>query len=234
MLLATCLSLQYYRQYNFHARGRDNGFAAVGAATSVVKGIVAFLTPGAEQKPWQYSSHVDVPLSPEEELALLQKRMEYIQAVNAARNGGPNVREPAPAPEPPAPVQVGNAATISEVQGLVSRYLDLYAQNDLEQLVPLYCPRVEFFDKGVVDRGYVRTSLKQYISRWPMRQRMLDGAPEVELLEGDECSVAYTYEWLVRRGSKQKTGRARDEYRVDLRQGSPCIAMERSRVLRRD
>ncbi len=187
------------------------------AMEHVVISLTSHLMPDHENAPWLYSSRVDKPLSPQEEVAFLTRRIDYVKSAYTA----------------PAQKRVTPVDTI--VQNFIDEYLHVYESGDIESLLDFYGPNIQFFTMGKVDKNVVRKELHYYFNRWPSRRRVVTGPISIsDTGDSSVKRVEYTYEYRVEKGAKSKSGFARDSYLLSISpEGEVRIVGENSEVLKR-
>ncbi len=187
------------------------------AMEHVVVALAGQLMPNHEDAPWLYSSRVDKPLSPPEEVEFLTRRIDYVRSSYEVPK-----REPVPSLD-------------KRIQEFLDQYLHVYESGDIESLLDFYGARVLFFKMGEVDKNVVRKELNYYFNRWPSRRRQVNGPVTIADTETSNVKrVEYSYEYRVEKGAKTKSGLARDSYLVAITsEGDVKIVGENSEVLKR-
>lgn len=187
------------------------------AMEHVVIALAGQLVPNHEDAPWLYSSRVDKPLSPPEEVEFLTRRIDYVRSSYEVPK-----KELAPSLD-------------KRIQEFLDQYLHVYESGDIELLLDFYGARVQFFKMGEVDKNVVRKELHYYFNRWPSRRRQVNGPVTIADTEKSNVKrVEYSYEYRVEKGAKTKSGLARDSYLVAITsEGDVKIVGENSKVLKR-
>jgi peptidoglycan hydrolase-like protein with peptidoglycan-binding domain len=91
---------------------------------------------------------------------------------------------PPPAPAPFASGLKSRAITAAEATDFVQRYLNACESPNVRDELGFYSERVDYFDRGVVDRQYVQNQLATYAQRWPRRSFALAGPVRLENSDG--------------------------------------------------
>ena len=105
-----------------------------------------------------------------------------ILAPKETRSESQQTAKSQPAPdEPPAEVSVGpNTELVSmrpTLQAFVEAFIQSGASDRLDSVMQFYAPKVNYYDKGVVDEAFLRRDMSEFRRRWPRREYQLVNKP---------------------------------------------------------
>ena len=81
------------------------------------------------------------------------------------------------------------------------------SQSDLLAELPYYADRVDYFDHGVVNRGFIAQDIQRYAGRWPLRRHSIDGEIHTKVVDPkqDVVGVAFRLKFAVQNAKKTVT-----------------------------
>lgn len=125
-------------------------------------------------------------------------------------------RRPAP-PETPPPSTAGRSSTISraEITEFIQRVMELNGRKDLGAVMPFYADEVDYYDRGVVSRDYVKRDLGYYFRNWDKISTSVDGDVVVIVLDQPNERIAkFISSFWVQNEKKSLTGRTENIWRI--------------------
>ncbi|MHC1726920.1 MAG: hypothetical protein AB9866_13090 [Syntrophobacteraceae bacterium] len=129
----------------------------------------------------------------------------------------PAPREAAVPPPQTASLSPGLSATITreEITSFIHRLMELNGRKDLGAVMPFYADRVDYYDRGVVERDYVKRDLGYYFRNWDRISTSLDGEVVVIVLDQPDVRVAkFVSSFSVQNDRKSLTGRTENIWRI--------------------
>ena len=86
------------------------------------------------------------------------------------------------------------------------------SQSDLLAQLAYYADSVDYFDDGVVNRGFIAQDIQSYAGRWPLRRHSIDGEIDTKVVDAkrDVVGVAFRLKFAVQNAKKTITGMCDD------------------------
>jgi peptidoglycan hydrolase-like protein with peptidoglycan-binding domain len=191
------------------------GFAPSGTPDDTTLRSLTLLPPAAADRsapPWP-----DLAVLRSDQRSVSDRREGPVQP-------GIEVDTAAPPPAPTAPAKLSSlltptpavAATMvprldtDAVRAFIERYLQAGQTNDPAAELRFYGEHVDYFDDGMVDRGFIAQDIRRFERRWPDREFAL--ASPVEVMpapNGDPATVGvrFRYRFKEKGGRLPKGGR---------------------------
>lgn len=150
----------------------------------------------------------------------------------------PRVFERPPSPQAPsAPEPDGMKASISreEVAGMVRRILSLNERKDVAATLSHYADQVNYYDRGNVDRDYIRKDMGYYFRNWDTIHSTLEG--EVVMIvtgEPDTRIVKFVSAYTVQNAKRTATGRTENIWKVKRVHNDLKIVDVKQRIIRNE
>lgn len=98
--------------------------------------------------------------------------------------------------------------TQAEAASFVRRYFDACESPSIFDELGFYADQVDYFDHGIVDRGYVQNELAAYDQRWPRRKYTLLNTVHV-LRNGGRTTAKFRIAFEVANSVANRTARGR-------------------------
>lgn len=164
------------------------------------------------------------PTAPREKAQLPGQRVEASAPANT------NIeRIPSRTADSPHPI------TKQEITSFVRNILDLNGKKDLSGVLPFYADKVDYYDRGVVGRDYVKRDLGYYFHNWDSITTTLDGDVVMIVLDQpEERTAKFISRFSVRNEKKSVTGRTENIWRIQRINGRLRLVGVKQRVLSRD
>jgi hypothetical protein len=119
-----------------------------------------------------------------------------------------------------------------EITALVEHLLNLNEKKDLGSIMSHYADQVDYYDRGVVDRDYIRKDMGYYFRNWEKVRSTLDGNIVLIVTEQqNERIVKFVSSFSVRNSKKSITGKTENIWRVQKIGNQIRIAGVKQRVL---
>jgi peptidoglycan hydrolase-like protein with peptidoglycan-binding domain len=145
-------------------------------------------------------------------------------------------REPVQVEAPAAPVAENGAAPATtpepRYEQLVRDYLAASEENNLQQELRFYSDRVDYFDHGKVDLGFVRKDVQNYHDRWPERDYELLSL-QVLPGKGGERVVRFRIAFKVKNQRHSVSGKTENTFRIREEGGELKFTALKEKRLRR-
>lgn len=109
---------------------------------------------------------------------------------------------------------LGSALERSGILGLFQGYFEANNTTDIDRLLGLFDPRVDYFAVGQKDKRFIRTDKERFFRRWPEIAYTPVGVPEIEV-RGDKSSISTKYDFYVQ-----------NKERCDGRHGESTVNLE--------
>lgn len=135
--------------------------------------------------------------------------------------------------EPRMPAQ---SQTISrdEVTAFVRRLLELNEKKDLSAVMPFYADKVDYYDRGVVDRDYIRRDLGYYFKNWDKISTSLDGDVVMIVLDQPDIRVAkFTTAFSVQNDKKSSMGKTENIWKLQRVNGQLKLIDVKQKIIER-
>jgi hypothetical protein len=118
--------------------------------------------------------------------------------------------------------------TEAAVRDFVDRYVELAnVVKDPDEVLPLYAPKVDYYDRGTVGRSYIRDDKARYFKRWPTRRFSVNGDYRVSpATDVDAMNVAFVTDYAVTDEQKTVRGQSTVYLTLALVDGDIRIARE--------
>lgn len=115
-------------------------------------------------------------------------------------------------PETSAP-----AATITkeEITVFVRTLLELNGRKDIAAVMPFYADKVNYYDRGIVDREYVRLDLGYYYGNWDTISTSLDGDVVVIVLDPGVRVAKFVTSYSVGNSKKSLSGKVENIWKIE-------------------
>ena len=141
----------------------------------------------------------------------------------------------APASAPPRPEILPSSPTASSVPmpdrqigDRIAQYIEWEFLLDKER----YDARVDYYDKGIVDRDFVARDKQQYAARWPVRTYNLQqGSIQMVTISPQEYSVTFGFTYKLSNGPKRTSGTGRTQVRLRLQNDQFIVSGVKAVVL---
>ena len=108
-------------------------------------------------------------------------------------------------------------------------------QSDPLAELPFYADRVDYFDHGVVNRGFIAQDIQKYASRWPLRRYWIDGEIHTKIVDQkqDVAGVAFRLKFAVQNAKKTVTGVCDDVILIRDASSNPKIIAIKAKTINR-
>ncbi len=139
--------------------------------------------------------------------------------------------------KPPAPEVEQQAAPITrnELTVFVRRILELNGKKDITAVTPFYADRVDYYDRGVVDREYVKRDLGYYFRNWDQISTALDGDVVMIVLDQPEVRIAkFISVYSVKNEKKALNGKTENIWKVQRINGALKLIDVKQRIVSKD
>ena len=138
-------------------------------------------------------------------------------------------RETAPVPTQPATQSA--AITREELTAFVRNILALNEKKDLNASA-YYAERVNYYDRGVVDRAYVRRDLGYYFNNWNTIATSLDGDVVMIVIDQPDLRIAkFVTSFAVRNSKKALAGKTENIWKVQRINGHLQLVDVKQKVI---
>lgn len=134
------------------------------------------------------------------------------------------------------PVAAGQSAPITrdEVTAFVRRMLELNQRKDLPAITPYYAERVDYYDRGLVDREYVKRDLGYYFRNWDTITTTLDGDVVMIVIDQPDLRIAkFVSSFSVRNEKKVLAGKTENIWKIQRINGQLRLVDVKQRVITR-
>jgi peptidoglycan hydrolase-like protein with peptidoglycan-binding domain len=136
----------------------------------------------------------------------------------------------------PVPTKAQNAGDVSkaEIHAFLRRYFDACQSANPDDELSFYGERVEYFDHGVVDRGYIKNELAVYDQRWPTRKYTLgDSLRVVRTGNNTVAKIRVAFQVANMEHNRNASGRTDDTFSLAKRGDSlEIVSIKEARVRR--
>jgi len=109
--------------------------------------------------------------------------------------------------------------TREQISTFVRDLLDLNGRKDLAAIMPFYAETVNYYDRGVVDRDYIRRDLRYYYGNWDSISTSLEGEVVVIVLDPDVRVAKFTTSYSVSNSKKSLAGKVENIWRIERIKG---------------
>ena len=101
--------------------------------------------------------------------------------------------------------------------------------------LPFYADTVDYFDHGVVDRGFIEKDIHKYASRWPLRRYWIDGEIGTKIVDQkhDVVGAAFRLRFAVQNAKKTVTGIVDDVLLIKDAISNPKIIAIKAKTIHR-
>jgi len=112
--------------------------------------------------------------------------------------------------------QAGSSSPVTkdELTVFVRRVLELNEKKDLRAIAPLYSDKVDYYDRGEVDRNYVIKDLEHYYRNWQEITTSLDGDVVMIVLDPEVRIAKFTTSYSVKNAKKSLEGKTENIWKV--------------------
>ena len=125
---------------------------------------------------------------------------------------------PAPvAPQEKKPSSSGQQSPITrdDVRAFVRNLLDLNEKKDLQAAIAFYADKVDYYDRGVVDRDHIKRDLGYYFRNWTQISTRLDGDVVMIALEQPDVRIAkFVSSFAVKNDKKSLSGKTENIWKI--------------------
>ncbi|MFZ2445647.1 MAG: hypothetical protein WAW37_04770 [Syntrophobacteraceae bacterium] len=117
--------------------------------------------------------------------------------------------------KPPLATEQSGSITREEITAFVRRMLELNSRKDLAAIAPLYADKVDYYDRGVVNRDYVRKDLGYYFRNWDQISTSVDGDVVMIVLDQPGVRIAkFITSYAVRNDKKSVAGKTENIWKI--------------------
>lgn len=177
-------------------------------------------SPAAEM---QAKSTVTPPARPEVPPAPTPAPVE--QQAPAPPSREKKVRETA---EPTAPI------TRDEISAFVRNILALNGRKDLSAVMPFYADKVDYYDRGLVDRDYVKRDLVYYYRNWDKISTSLDGDVVMIVLDPEVRIAKFISSFSVLNARKAVSGKTENIWKIQRINGQLMLVDVKQKMIGRE
>lgn len=125
--------------------------------------------------------------------------------------------------------------TRNELTAFVRRILELNGKKDITAVIPFYADRVDYYDRGVVDREYVRRDLGYYFRNWDQISTTLDGDVVMIVLDQPEVRIAkFISVYSVKNDKKALAGKTENIWKIQRMNGALRLIDVKQRIVSKD
>ncbi|MEN6441794.1 MAG: hypothetical protein ABFD97_24795 [Syntrophobacter sp.] len=150
----------------------------------------------------------------------------------------PRVSSRQPTPQERTQARTADSAqpiTRQEITAFVRNILELNGKKDLPGVLPFYADKVDYYDRGVVNRDYVRRDLGYYFQNWDSITTALDGDVVMIVLDQpEERTAKFVSRFSVRNDKKSVTGRTENIWRIQRINGQLRLVGVRQKIISKD
>jgi hypothetical protein len=141
--------------------------------------------------------------------------------------------QPRPAPVPTREQNAGDVAK-AEMRSFLRSYFDACESSNSQDELEFYAERVEYYDRGAVDKPYIQNELTVYNQRWPDRKyRMGDSLRVVRSGNNTLVKVRVAFEVGNAAHNRKASGRTDDTFSLAKRGDSlEIVSVKEARVRR--
>ena len=150
------------------------------------------------------SSHRSAPLRDQEIFAESKDATVLIMAPKKVQTAGQMVTQsPSPQNQLPPDIFGGNntqpVAMKPSLLAFVQAFIQSGSSDRLESAMQFYAPKVDYYDKGIVDADSIRKEISEFWRRWSRREYHLFDDPVARAgPEPDQFLVTYRVEYVLR------------------------------------
>lgn len=119
----------------------------------------------------------------EQQLIVLDNKYKLlIQPKEEEKHVVQKIDMPMPSP-PPSSITIPSVSVPSE--DYVNHYISCLNSGQISQILPLYADQVDYYEKGIVDRSFIKLDKIAYYKRWPEVFYSLKGSVFVNKISND-------------------------------------------------
>jgi len=131
--------------------------------------------------------------------------------------------------------ELPQSITRQEITAFVRNILELNGKKDLSNVLPFYADKVDYYDRGVVTRDYIRRDLGYYFQNWDSISTDLDGDVVMIVLDQpEERTAKFISRFSVRNEKKAVAGRTENIWRIQRINGQLRLVGVKQRIISRD
>lgn len=123
----------------------------------------------------------------------------------------PASKDSAPSPEPRESAPI----TREEVTGLITQLLHLNERKELNSIITYYADQVNYYDRGVVSRDYIKKDLGYYFRNWDRINTSLEGGVVLIVTDQHDLRIAkYICSFSVENAKRAVRGRSENVWKI--------------------
>lgn len=146
-----------------------------------------------------------------------------VPTVAQEKKPSPPAAQPGPAPtvqqekKPSVSVPAAHSGPISrdEVRAFVRNLLDLNEKKNLQAAISFYADKVDYYDRGMVDRDHIKRDLGYYFHNWTQITTKLDGDVVMIVLDQPDVRIAkFVSTFAVKNDKKSLSGKTENIWKI--------------------
>lgn len=144
--------------------------------------------------------------------------------------------EKAVAPEPKsmgaATSTRSDPITKEEASAFIRHILDLNQKKDISSILPFFADQVDYYDRGMVSKDYIRKDMGYYFRNWDQISSSLEGDVVLIVMDQPDIrTVKFVSSFSVANAKKSLTGRTENIWKIQRINNELRIIDEKQRLL---